>query len=184
MSEQAHGHDLIAVHARLLERWRKVMNLVGPGPLASHYDDSERALAWLQPVGRWVDLGTGAGFPGIVFAARFPQVALELVDSRQKRCRFLEEVLAEAPTPHVTVRCARHEDLPAAGYDGVMSRALAAPEQMLVIGERLLIPGGTLVLFLQGDASVPVAPGWEVFHVEHYEVDGKARKAAGLRWRP
>lgn len=182
MHEQADGDGLIATHARLLERWRKAMNLVGPGPLSSHYDDSERALAGLAPAGRWVDLGTGAGFPGVVFAARFPGVALELVDSRQKRCRFLEEVLAEHPAPGVTVRCTRHEALDSGVYDGVMSRALSAPEEMLEIGRRLLVPGGTLVLFLQGDAPIPAAPDYAVFHVEHYEVDGRARKSAALRF--
>lgn len=190
MGGEADGHGanggsggLITAHRALLERWRKAMNLVGPGPIDGHYDDSDKALAWLAPTGRWVDLGTGAGFPGVVFAARFPGVRLELVDSREKRCRFLEEVFAAAPSPGVTVRCMRHEGLPASAYDGVMSRALHAPEEMLDVGRRLLVPGGTLVLFLQRDAPIPEAADYEVFHVEHYEAEGRARKSAGLRWR-
>lgn len=175
------GRRLLETHATLLERWRKAMNLVGPGPIGVHYEDSARATGWLEPSGRWVDLGTGAGFPGIVLTAMFPEVAVELVDSRQKRCRFLDEVLATAEWTSATVHCTRHETLASGAYDGVVSRALHAPERMVEVARRLLVPGGTLVLLLQDDAAVPEGNGAEVFHVEHYRVDGKRRKAAGLR---
>ena len=178
------NQTLLETHSRLLERWRKAMNLVGPGPIAPHYEDAHHAIGWLSPSGRWADLGTGAGFPGIVFAARFPAVSLELVDSRQKRCRFLEEVVAEAELTGVTVRRVRHEDLEPSAYDGLLSRALTSPEKLLGIGRRLLTPGGTLVLQLQEHAPIPDAGDYTMFHVEHYVVDGKARKAAGLRFQP
>lgn len=80
---------LAETHRRVLEQWRGAMNLVGPGPIAPHFADSEAALAGLDPVGRWVDLGSGAGFPGLVLAAMYPSVAVDLVDSRKKRCVFL-----------------------------------------------------------------------------------------------
>ncbi len=171
---------LLEVHRTLLDRWRKAMNLVGPGPLAPHYEDCDRALAALNPTGRWVDLGTGAGFPGIPFAARFGHVDIDLVDSRQKRCRFLEEVVATAEVDGVRVRRMRHESLEPRQYDGVLSRALHNPEQMVEVARRLVVPGGRLVLFLQADAAVPEASDTSVFHVEHYVVDGKARKSAEL----
>lgn len=160
------------------------MNLVGPGPIDVHYTDSDRALATLEPTGHWADLGTGAGFPGIPFAARFPDCTVDLVDSRMKRCRFLLEVLAEAGADGVEVVRSRHEALPAGRYDGIMSRALSAPEVMLDVARRLLVPGGTLVLFLQGDAQTPEAEDLKMFHVEHYEVEGKRRKGAYLRFNP
>ncbi|MCA9570039.1 MAG: class I SAM-dependent methyltransferase [Myxococcales bacterium] len=176
------GEHLLTTHARLLERWRKAMNLVGPGPIAAHYEDANRALKGFRPSpGRWVDLGTGAGFPGIVFAAMHPDLPLELVDSRQKRTRFLEEVLAEADWQGVDVLCTRHETLPEGAYAGVMSRALHAPERMVEVARRLLVPGGTLLLFLQDDAPIPTDIDLEVFHVEHYVVDGRPRKLAASR---
>jgi 16S rRNA (guanine527-N7)-methyltransferase len=175
---------LLETHRALLERWRKAMNLVGPGPLETHYEDCDRALAALRPSGHWVDLGTGAGFPGIPFAARFPTVTIDLVDSRQKRCRFLDEVIATSETDGVRVLRMRHEQLESGQYDGVLSRALHAPKQMVEVARRLLRPGGRMVLFLQADAPVPQAPDVEVFHVEHYAVDGKARKSAELRFVP
>ena len=180
-------HDrsrLLATHRALLERWRKAMNLVGPGPLEPHYEDCDRALAALVPTGHWVDLGTGAGFPGIPFAARFPNVSVDLVDSRQKRCRFLDEVVATSDAEGIRVRRMRHEELEPGQYDGVLSRALHAPEQMVEVARRLLRPEGRMVLFLQADAPVPEAHDVEVFHVEHYAVGGKARKSAELRFLP
>ena len=85
--------DLLSTHRRLLERWRKSMNLVGPGDVQVHFDDCQLALATLTPEGHWVDLGSGAGFPGIPLAATWPELRVDLVDSRKKRCWFLEQVL-------------------------------------------------------------------------------------------
>lgn len=169
---------LIRAHQELLERFRRSMNLVGPGPIEEHYEDAALALASLKPAGRWADLGTGAGFPGIPFAGLFPDVALDLVESRAKRCWFLDQVLAEAGRADLRVCRQRHETLEG-GYDGVLSRALHAPERMVDVAKRLVRPGGTLVLFLQDDAVIP--DGGEVFHVERYAVGGKARKAAYVR---
>jgi 16S rRNA (guanine527-N7)-methyltransferase len=176
--------DLLATHRSLLARFRKSMNLVGPGDLSLHYLDADRSLHWLEPTGHWVDLGTGAGLPGIPFAARFPDVAIDLVDSREKRCIFLEKVLAEAELGDrrpITVRHMRVEDLPNSTYDGVLARAFTPPPKLLRHAERLLVPGGTLVLLLQEDTPVPPSARFEVFHVEPYVVDRKPRKAVGLR---
>ena len=84
------------VHQALLERWRKVMNLVGPGDSAHHFIDSACAVSGISARGRWADLGSGAGFPGIAMAARHPSVQVLLVESRQKRAHFLKQVLREA----------------------------------------------------------------------------------------
>lgn len=145
------GRDrLLEVHRALLERWRTITNLVGPGPVGVHYDDAAAALAGLTPRGRWADLGTGAGFPGIVLAARFPALEVTLVDSRSKRCAFLEEVLEQAGTEGVDVRCARIEDLPGGVWDGVTARALAPLPAVLGYADRLLAPDGEALL-LVGD---------------------------------
>lgn len=177
--------DLRAVHRELLERWRHVTNLVGPGPVDEHFEDCERALSWLEPEGDWVDLGSGAGFPGLVLAAVAPQLRIDLVDSRSRRCAFLERVLVEAEVPpdRVRVHCTRVEQLPFSSWDGLVARAFAPPDEVLHHAARLLRPGGVVVLFLQEHAPVPEDPRFEMFHVEHYEVAGKRRKAAGLRLR-
>lgn len=177
-----HEHPLSRAHVALLERFRDAMNLVGPGDVRFHVDDCARALEGLDPLGRWADLGSGAGFPGIPFAAMFPDVALDLVDSRRKRCVFLEEVLAAGlPVGHAPVRvlCERLETLPPASYDGLVARALAPPSQVVAWAERLLVPGGRLLLMLQPDQEVP--GGWAVEADRTYEVGDKVRRSTILR---
>jgi len=173
--------DLLAIHRGLLERWRKVMNLVGPGPLEGHYLDCQAALVGLEPSGRWADLGSGAGFPGIVFAAMYPGVQVDLVDSRRKRCVFLEEVAARAGESgriHVVNR--RIEDL-APGYDGLLARALAPPPVVLGLATQLLLPGGLLLLMHGVDAILPAPDGLEAVHTRHYDVDDRPRAATLFR---
>ncbi len=173
---------LLLTHAHLLERWRGAMNLVGPGPIEPHYCDALRAFEGFVPEpGRWADLGTGAGFPGIVFTALFPQLPIDLVDSRRKRCRFLEEVLAASQWQSATVRCARHESLLAGAYAGIFARALHPPDRMVEVGRRLLRPGGTLVLFLQRSTPVPDAADLRLIHVRAYTVGDRARSMVALR---
>jgi len=175
--------DLLQVHRELLEQWRHVMNLVGPGGLDEHYVDAQLGLRALRPFGHWADLGSGAGFPGIPFLAQFPSVEVDLVESRAKRATFLEEVLGRAGLrpPRARVVRGRVEDLAAHSYDGTLARAFAPPEVVLRHAERLLVPGGTAVLFLSEEQAVPERDGFEVFHVEPYEVDRRARKTVELR---
>lgn len=177
--------DLLAAHRDLLERRRGLMNLVGPGPVDAHYEDAERGLAGLELNGRWADLGSGAGFPGIVAAAHFPAVALDLVESREKRSTFLEAVLGAArealqarPAPLRVVR-GRVEDLPVGVYDGVMARAFAPPAEVAVHAARLLVPGGRLLLFLQQDQAGP--DGWFVEREVAYTLEGRGRRTLLLR---
>jgi 16S rRNA (guanine527-N7)-methyltransferase len=156
------------------------MNLVGPGDLERHYVDADTALAVLDgapPAGRWADLGTGAGFPGIVFAARYPELALDLVDSRQKRCAFLEHVLREAQIDpeRVRVRCERIEALQPGAYDGVMARALAAPSVVLAHAARVLRSGGRALL-LTGDEGA-AAPGFHEVAALRYVLGERVRWA-------
>ncbi len=174
--------DLLTVHRELLERFRRSMNLVGPGPVQEHFDDCDHALTALSPEGHWADLGTGAGFPGIPLAARWPTLRVDLVDSRRKRCTFLEHVLEEAEVDpeRVKVICDRVERLDGP-YDGVVSRAFTAPGGFLDHAARLLRPAGTAVLFLQDDAAIPDDERFEVFHVERYALGGKRRKSVAAR---
>jgi len=173
--------DLLTIHRDMLERRRAIMNLVGPGDLQFHYDDCEQALSWLDPEGHWVDLGSGAGFPGVVLAAMYPTLRVDLVESRRKRSIFLEQVIAEAGVDdRVRVLNMRAEDLRDT-YDGVVARAFAPPATVIRYAEKLLGPTGKVVLFLQGDATVPVGPTLEMFHVEQYRVAARERMAVGLQ---
>ncbi len=170
----------LQIYRKLLERWRKAMDLVGPGSVDPHFEDSQKAVANLSVSGRWADLGSGAGFPGVVLAATFPEARVELVERRQKRATFLETVVAEAGLKNATVHCMDSAELPAGSYDGVISRAYKPPAELLPEGLRLLRPGGFLALMLATEEA-PVAPGYTLFHVERYTVEGKARKVVVLQ---
>lgn len=163
-------------HHDLLTRWRKAMDLVGPGPLGPHFEDARKAVGWLTPRGRWVDLGSGAGFPGVALAAHHPQLDVTLCESRSKRAAFLDQVAGHAT--NLRVICARSETLEDGAWDGVVSRAYRPPEDFLADALRLLVPGGTAVVLLARQAP-PQVPGLEMFHVEHYDLgDGRPRAAA------
>ena len=175
--------ELIEIHRARLEAWRHAMNLVGPGPVDEHYEDSRAAMEGLDPHGRWADLGTGAGFPGVVLSAMYPEVEIDLVDSRKKRCVFLEEVFMQAQASsegthasRANVLCTRVERLPDAAYDGIVARAFAPPAKVLDHAVRLLAPGGRAVLMLAPGQRIPSPPeGLRFFEERTYEVRGKRR---------
>ena len=154
-------------HRSMLARWRGAMNLVGPGPLDPHFVDAVGAVHGLQAKGQWADLGSGAGFPGIAFAARHPGATILLVESRAKRATFLSHVVREAKLQNATVFHGRVEDLPGE-FDGVISRAFRPPVEYLRDAERLLVPSGVAVL-LTG-ANPPPFSGWRVQDSAEYAV--------------
>ena len=143
--------DALEVHRRLLERWRQAMDLVGPGPLGPHYDDCRQAVQDLPVQGQWADLGSGAGFPGFILAALFPDATVRLVERRQKRATFLETAVAEAKLKNAAVHCGDTAAEPTGFFDGIISRAYKPPPDILPEAERLLKPGGLLVLMLAAD---------------------------------
>jgi 16S rRNA (guanine527-N7)-methyltransferase len=135
-------------YARLLEEWQGRMNLVGPATIpdvwARHFADSAQ-LARHVPKGlSWLDMGAGAGFPGLVLATmgwgRFV-----LVDSIAKKCRFLETVKEELALKDVTVLNARVEQLPTLGVDVATARAAAPLDMLFDWAIRHVRPGGLYV---------------------------------------
>jgi len=115
----------------------------------------------LAPPGatRWSDLGSGAGFPGLVLAilmADRPGVKVQLVESSNRKCSFLREVARHTGAP-VDILCMRVEDLAThrtvAPAEVVTARALAPLGKLLELAEPLLADT-TVALFLKGrDAS-------------------------------
>jgi 16S rRNA (guanine527-N7)-methyltransferase len=158
------------------------MDLVGPGPVAPHFVDARGAIAGLAATGRWADLGSGAGFPGVALAAASPEATVELVESREKRAAFLQKVVREAGLANATVRNERSEGLEAGAYDGLISRAYKPPLEFLEDAARLLKIGGRVVLLL-GDGAPPAPPPGFVEEGRHrYPVVDGHRLRVVLRW--
>jgi 16S rRNA (guanine527-N7)-methyltransferase len=94
-----------------------------------------------------VDLGAGAGFPGLALAVALPASAVVLVESQARKCAFIERVIAAAEVENANVVCARAEEWREGlgGADVVMARALAAQAVVLEYAAPLLRMGGALV---------------------------------------
>ena len=184
--------QLEKTHFDTLKKWRKAMDLVGPGALEPHFEDAAHAVSWLGASGNWVDLGSGAGFPGIALAARHPEISVTLVESRQKRVMFLAEVISSGAAENVEIFHGRSETLEKGIYSGVVSRAFKPPRDFLLEAKELLVPGGTAVLMM-ARGEPPQIDGLDLFHVEHYSLidldpddlgsirEERPRKACGYR---
>ena len=140
----------------LLAKWQKTINLVSPSTLphvwTRHVADSLQT-AELVPAGAStvVDLGSGAGFPGLVIAAARPDVYVHLIESDQRKCAFLREAARAMRVP-VAVHNQRIESALESwphGADAVTARALAPLTQLLGLAAPLL-KAGTVGIFAKG----------------------------------
>lgn len=157
----------LETHFRLLGEWSERMNLVGPKELEAfwsrHALDSAQLVALAPDAKRWVDLGSGAGFPGLVIAAFLagrPGASMHLVESTGKKAAFLRAVAEEAGLP-VTVFNERIEAFGAGQgpYDVVTARALA-PLPRLIPYAKPILDRGAIGLFHKGadlDAELAAA---------------------------
>lgn len=144
--------DRFQIYAELLQKWQARINLVGratvPDLWRRHFLDSAQLFP-LLPEGTktLVDLGSGAGFPGLVLAMMgIPDV--HLVDSDQRKTAFLREVARVAAVP-VTIHDRRSDAVPPFAADVITSRALSALSQLLEMSQPFLT-AGTLCLFPKG----------------------------------
>jgi 16S rRNA (guanine527-N7)-methyltransferase len=94
------------------------------------------------------DLGSGAGFPGLVLAALRPDLAVTLHEATTKKCAFLEAAADRMGLP-VTIQNARLEDLPRQPFDVVTARALAPLPQLLTYAQNF-VGTNSVCLFLKG----------------------------------
>jgi 16S rRNA (guanine527-N7)-methyltransferase len=146
----------LKTYAGMLEDWGTRHNLVSPGSMADlwrrHFADSAQ-LAALVPEGACslVDLGSGAGFPGLVLAELLrhrPGVRLVLYEATAKKCRFLEAVVARLALS-VEVRSARIEEAEPEAFDVITARACAPVPRLLAYAQRFW-GSSTVALLLKG----------------------------------
>ena len=144
--------ERLAAYLELLRRWQGRINLVAASTLDDawrrHFFDSAQ-LAPLLPPGepKLIDLGSGAGFPGLVLAI-LTGAQVRLVESDQRKCAFLREA-ARVTGVAVDIHNARVESLAPDECDVVTARALAPLAPLLAHANKLLTPHGSC-LFLKG----------------------------------
>lgn len=120
----------------LMFKWNKVANLTAitnqKDAVIKHLLDSLVASPYLENNNRVIDVGTGAGLPGIPLAIINPEINFTLLDTAQKRTRFVRQAVHELTlTNNVEVVTSRVEAYRSAAFDGVISRAFASLKDML-----------------------------------------------------
>jgi 16S rRNA (guanine527-N7)-methyltransferase len=148
----------LEIYAKLLEKWQRAVNLVGKSTLddlwVRHFADSLQVSAAVPEARRWLDLGSGAGFPGLVTAIKYadePRALVHLVEADKRKCAFLHTVIRETSAPAI-VHCGRLEKI-LPGFDekieAVCARALAPLEMLLGYAEKF-IDQGAVGVFSKG----------------------------------
>ena len=139
----------LAAYVVLLARWNQTYNLTAvrrpEDMVVRHILDSLAVAPWLQGP-KVLDVGSGAGLPGIPLAIIHPELDFYLLDSNAKRTRFMIQAVAELGLAKVSIVHQRVEDYrPAAAFDSVLSRAFASLAEMLASAGRLCAAGGRLL---------------------------------------
>ncbi len=173
-----------------LRRWAPRVDLIGPGTAGEvverHFAESLAPLPWLAPgPARMADLGSGAGFPGLVLAAVRPELEVELVEPRERRRAFLAAVARRLALrvriSGARVEAGRPHDL-SPELDLVTVRALRLPPAVWSGIARRLRPGGRLLLWTGDEppelprefvpGRLQLLPGSTGRYVREYRLEG------------
>jgi len=133
----------------LLKKWNRVYNLTAVHDLHQmlkrHILDSLSIAPYLKGV-RVVDIGAGAGLPGIPLAIANPDFQFVLIDSNRKKTRFMQQAKTELRLDNVEIVCSRAEDFHANElFDSVISRALSSLSQMTLWVSHLCAADGVML---------------------------------------
>lgn len=131
--------EKIVLYQSLLHKWQKAINLVAPSTLQQsglrHFIDSMQLLPYIQGGSLLYDLGSGAGFPGLVLAICRPDLQVHLIESDQRKGSFLRTVSRETGA-NVIIHTARIEALDLPPPDFITARALASLDSLLGYTEK------------------------------------------------
>ena len=180
--------ERLSIYLNLLHRWNKKINLVAPATLQAashrHFADSLQVIRHI-PVGatRWIDLGSGGGFPGLVIAIdaaiRLPDLSVTLVEADQRKSVFLRTVLRETGVK-AQVISDRIENVPPSPHDVVSARALAPLAQLLHLSAAFR-GTDTTCLFLKGRKyEEELAAAAEDWHFAHRAVQSQTDPESAL----
>jgi 16S rRNA (guanine527-N7)-methyltransferase len=145
-------------HWLLVKEWNVRINLTAIEDDSEaawlHYRDSLAALASLPVGGSIVDMGSGAGFPGIPLAIARPEQTFYLVEPRRKRASFLRVAVSRLGLPNVIIHHGRSTDTPPELCEAVVSRATFSAEEDLRACLRWLSPRGVLIAYRAEDSAL------------------------------
>ena len=186
----------VKAYLALLDQWRERINLIGPGEgrhlWRRHVLDSLQLLEYISDDDKSVaDLGSGAGFPGLILAcamASRPGASVTLVEKSPRKSEFLRAVGKELALP-VKVLTIRLEDYPGTLFDVVTARALAPLPKLLGFSASWLKPSGKALLMKGKDTAAELAEAREAWTFDLATFDslsspeGRVLKVSSLRPR-
>ena len=146
-------YEKLSRYSEHLFKWNKVHNLTGvqtQKELDEFILDALYPITFLPAVKEAMDIGTGAGFPGLILAMALPQTHFTLVEPLKKRASFLQFVKADLGLENVTVKACRVEELEPYDVDLVTSRAVTDTSLLLKLS-RPFITEETRLLFYKGE---------------------------------
>lgn len=136
-----------------LFKWNKIHNLTGARDektVDAFIYDAVLPVKFLPPVASLMDIGTGAGFPGMILALALPQTHVTLVEPLFKRASFLQFVKADLGLSNVEVKICRVEALEAGTFELITSRAVTQTKMLLELS-RPFRDEKTMLLFYKGE---------------------------------
>ena len=143
----------LVAYAELLLRWNKAYNLIGRASeediVSRHLLDSLSATPYIGDT-RWLDVGCGAGLPGIPLAIALPDTHFTLLDSNGKKHRFLLQAKSTLASPNIEALQQRAEEYVATpSFDGIISRSFASIGKGIQSAGHLCAAGGKMC-FMKG----------------------------------
>jgi 16S rRNA (guanine527-N7)-methyltransferase len=154
-----------------LLRWNETINLIGPEAkdnINDHIDEALAAADFLRPRGNVLDFGSGGGLPAIPMAIVSPGARFHMVEADQRKWAFLKHIVREcrlnAQVHGDRLQRSLGRFAPDLRFSLVTSRAVAAPEEWVLLLREWMEPGGRVALF-RGSPDVPPIPGFTAGNV-------------------
>jgi len=191
--------DSLLAYQALIEKWNKVYNLTAvrdPGEMLTHHLlDSltviiplrrQLAVSSGNEVVRLLDVGSGAGLPGVVIAICCPDIRVDCVDTVGKKAAFVQQAAVTLKLPNLRGVHARVENL-TDRYQVISSRAFASLVDFTNWSAHALVPQGVWIAMKgkhPADELAALSPDIQVFHVEHLTVPGLAAERCLIWMKP
>ena len=175
----------LASYLDLLVKWNVKINLTSEKTpseiLHRHIFDSLQYARVISPKDNIMDIGSGAGFPGVPLKIVYPSLALTLVESQRKRCSFLEAVVFNLALQNSRVVNERAEKIsPKPRVGVVILRAVSDIKTCLDLAVPFLVKGGKVVLKKGPEKNNAVMPHDDFFLIDEVEVIGYNGKKSSL----
>ena len=151
------SREQLITQLELLLKWNRSFNLTAitePEQIVTHHIlDSLSVVPWIRG-GQVIDVGTGAGYPGLPLAMTLPDIHVTLLDSRGKKIRFVDTVIRTTRLTNAVTVHGRVEDFrPEVKFDTLVARAFASLADIIQLGAHLVKPGGRIVA-LKGEYPI------------------------------